>query len=117
MPSHYVELDKDEMSYVEGGIYISYDTMQSVAFAFGKGGADVAGTIAAYSAAFGGIAAVFSTYVSAVFSWVNSLPIIGQIIFAYVLANAITVGIFMATAYIQKKALISVWVGGGLYRT
>lgn len=105
MPSHYVELDSDEMSYVEGGIYISYSTMQSAVLAFGKNGADVPGTITAYSAAFGGVAAMFSTYVSAIFSWVNSLPIIGQIIFAYVLANAITVGIGMATAYIQKKGI------------
>lgn len=105
MPQHYVELDRDEMSYVDGGIYVSYNTLQAAVFAFGKNGANVPATITAYSAAFGGVAAMFSTYVSALLSWVNSLPIIGQLIFAYVVANAVTVGIYMASAYIQKKGV------------
>lgn len=105
MPSHYVELDDEEMSYVDGGIYVSYNTLQAAVWASGKNGANIGGAISAYSAAFGGIAAMFSTYASSLFSWVNALPIVGQIIFAYVLANAITVGIAMATAYVQKKGV------------
>ena len=105
MPLNYIELDSEEMMYVEGGVYISYTTLKSAVLAFGKNGANVPATIAAYSAAFGGVAAMFSTYVSALFSWVLSLPIIGQIIFAYVVANAVTVGIGMATAYFQKKGI------------
>lgn len=105
MPLSYKELDQDEMSYVDGGLYISYSTMQSALFAFGKNGANVPGTISQYAAAFGGVAAVFSAHISALFSWVNSLPIIGQIIFLYVVANAVAVGSYMASAYFQKKGV------------
>ena len=109
MPTHYVELDSEEMSYIEGGLYLSYGLMNSFVLACGKAGANVWGSIgsmlAPTIAALGGIKSALFTALSSIAAWFNGIPVIGQIICLWALANATYLVGAMTTAYIQKKGV------------
>jgi len=92
------------MMYVDGGLYISYSTIQSFVFAFGPAGANVTGTALALTAAyFGSLKAALAVGVTAFFSWFNAMPGIGQVLFVYAAANALLLAGYLVSAYFQKK--------------
>lgn len=109
MPVHYTELDSEEMSYVEGGLYLSYSLMNSFVVASGKAGANVWGSVGAMLAptvaALGGLKSALFSALSAIAAWFNSIPVVGQIICLWALANAAYLVGSMVSAYVQKKGV------------
>ena len=88
----YVEVDNEEMEYVDGGYYISYDTISALTFAVGSMGAS-----AVYSACVAGMTAVRA--------FLATIPVVGWaigIVGGYLLRGI--PGAF-ADAILQKKGV------------
>lgn len=97
MPMHYVELDMDEMSYVEGGAFIGLALSAEQCRAFAElGGTASRGLYNSLTAQ-----AVVGSAITAFFSWVLSLPIVGIIAFAAIGAVALTIAGLALTAAIK----------------
>ena len=54
---------------------------------------------------------ILATYIPIFFSWLNALPPIGWIVFAYICANVVLVATGLTTAYFSKKGVDFFWCG------
>lgn len=71
LPMNYVEVDRDEMEYVDGGYYLSHNTCLAIDFAIGASASEGIGAVASLV---GAAAAYVGTVIAA------SIPAIGWII-------------------------------------
>ncbi len=105
VPEGFVELDREEMTYVDGGFYISYDDMKSFILATGRYGANVGATAAAIISQLGGIKAALSLAYHSITAWINTVPLVGQVLYGYLALNAVYLIGKMATAYLQQQGV------------
>ena len=105
VPEGFVELDREEMTYFDGGFYISYDDMKSFILATGRYGANVGATAAAIISQLGGIKAALSLAYHSITAWINTVPLVGQVLYGYLALNAVYLIGKMATAYLQQQGV------------
>ncbi len=95
LPTSYVDVDRDEMEYVDGGAHITYISNSKISFAVAAIG------FAGKNIGWGKLL----PYIPVLFSWVNALPLAGQVAFAYIVANAANVAVKTATALATGKGI------------
>mgnify|MGYP000930306931 CR=1 FL=1 len=95
MPSNYVVMDNDEMTYVDGGVYISNTQIRDVVTAFRLTNCANPGMLSA----------ALIPILPLATSWINALPVGGQIIFAFICASTAYVAGQFAIAYFSGKGV------------
>ena len=98
LPKNYVYIEKDEMEYFDGGLYISYDKINNVVDF-------ISFTNKSKNMTVGALAAALAPAIPVAFSWVNALPIVGQVVFCYIVAQSLSVATMCAIAYCKKKGV------------
>lgn len=101
MPSHYVELDMDEMSYVEGGVFLGINLSAAQCTQFCTMAASGIGTVMKSAKAM----SIIASKITSLFAWVNCLPIFGQIVFGVIVATALTLVALVVSAAFMNKGL------------
>lgn len=100
MPSNYAVMDEEEMTYVEGGYYLSQANCNAIAFALGATAAMNVSTIAALFSKAG---------VTAIVSMFSTIPVVGWLIGLYggaiILKSAEQFSSALATSMIYKKGM------------
>ena len=61
------------------------------------------------------LANLIAPNIGLIFSWINTIPFIGWIIFAYIMVNATIIAVGVAQAYFDSKG-IEFWVSWGVVR-
>jgi hypothetical protein len=95
LPSSYVDIERDEMEYVEGGIGYSYSQIRYV----------VKGFSGANTASQGALAKSLVPLIPVMFIWLNAIPAVGQALFGVVCLFAWTSAVMVATAYFMHKGI------------
>lgn len=95
MPNSFVDVDREEMEYVDGGLYITNAQIRNTVSAFGF----------ANKSTVGGLAAALTPIIPIALSWVNALPIGGQILFVAICGATAAVAYQFAYAYFNKKGV------------
>lgn len=100
MPVHYVELDRNEMSYVEGGLYIGQEVVDTIVFA-------ISATTLQYGIP--AVAAAIKGVGSLLFSTLHAIPVIGSFLAflgkAWLLAQALEIAEALCVAFIYRKGI------------
>lgn len=100
MPMHYVELDKEEMSYVEGGLYIGQEVVDSIVFA-------ISATTLQYGIPV--VAAAIKGVGSLLFSTLHAIPVIGSFLAflgkVWLLAQAWDIAEALCVAFVYRKGM------------
>ncbi|MGE1026944.1 hypothetical protein ACQGS6_23725 [Bacillus sp. GMs2/2] len=93
LPSNYVEIENEEMEYVDGGYYISNSTLKGIVFS--GVGASAGVSVAAIEAGIYGIAA----------SLASAVPALGWVTGAVLAANATNFAITATRAIASGKGM------------
>lgn len=101
MPTHYVELDRDEMSYVEGGVFLGITLSAAQCVQFCTMAASGIGTVMKSAKAM----SIISSKIVSLFLWVHGLPVFGQIVFGVIVAAALTLVALIVSAAFMNKGL------------
>lgn len=93
LPTSYVDIDKDEMEYVDGGFYVSNSKILWFldALSFTNRSMGLAGKLA--------------PYIPVALAWFNALPGIGQVAFVAACASAVYVAGKFAYAAVTGKGV------------
>ncbi|MDR3021966.1 MAG: hypothetical protein LBU60_04775 [Clostridiales bacterium] len=101
LPQSGCEVSRDEMQYVDGGgIYIDNNWVNGFFKMFSY-------SVTGYT--IGELASAAAPLVSMALAWVNALPVLGQIVFCYIAANAFVVAVALVTAFVQNKGVDFGW--------
>jgi len=106
LPNTYVEIDREEMEYVDGGwgVYYSHSQISSMISAMGFANRTNNVTLVA----------ALTPVIPLAFAWVNALPIGGQIVFGFICGSAAYVASKVAYAYFAGYGVRFdlTWTGG-----
>jgi len=106
LPKNYVSIEKDEMEYIDGGLYISYNDIYKMVDMLGF-------SLKSRVISIGGLAVALTPIIPIATVWINAIPLIGQAIFCMIIGYAAAFAVNCAIAYFSHKGVSveATWFG------